>query len=1179
MAKQPTRAQSAAAATLVVDVMNNDVVFSGGSNVGTVGIEADAGYGPDNITFTAEENVVSGFETGFGLYECTSGCYAGVFTGVTLRGNGVAGATYAIYSNLTAPTVDASGNWLGANTPAGVAALVTGSVDYTPWLDVGTDTDLGTDGFQGDFSTLWVDDNSPQTGATGRIQEGINLVTASTVNVAAGTYVEGPQVVISKDVSLVGAGKLLTTITPSANTTASGDGRGWFLVNAGYEFNLSDVTLDGTGKLIAIGILNKGHGTIADCRIMNIKYNESGPHYLGIGMSVRENAFMNVDVTDCEFSGMGRIGVHYRGPGITGTVSGCTFTGKGPGTWLDYGIEAGGAPLPEGGAHLTISNNTITDCRGVAGDGSTSAGILVTTYFGPGTEATITGCTIVNNTDGIAVGYDGADASVVVAHGNTIGGNTAFGINSTNPYVDARYNYWGTLHGPSDAGGTIEVPKNPAPSVANVKNAVPAGNLGNAVTDNKVDYFPWTGPASGHANGGIWAGGYVNPVANDVFMGIDAGALDAVDPYDTVAPPPPPTDYLYLYFLLDPGQPIENYSIDVKKDEASLATKAKGWDLRALTDHTGSTVNLVLPPTGLPSGFKPTLYDLTTDDYVNLADDPSYSYTSPGSVTPSAFRVLIGDSTKPTVTVSTPNGGEYLIVGTPYNITWTSSDATGVLRHYIYSSLTGGAPYTLIDSTNGATFTYAWTPGTAAATASIKVTARDSVMNEETDISNSTFTILASNSISFNALAGWNLLSVPMLQGVMTPAAVFGDDYGAIPYYTFGYSPSSGYSIPATLNMGQGYWLGSNSAQLIDAVGTPLSGASLPLVSGFNIIGNPFATDMDVADLAFTDGFDTYDIAGAAGAGWLSNVLYGYNGTSYYIESSTLEYWRGYWVPMLVNGVSAQYTPTVVTPTPRSVPIVEHRDPDAWGVELGAVLTTEAGVEAGDAIAAFGVRSDASASFSPRYDAPRPPRSPSENFIEVSIGGSDDAFRSLFGDAAYARKFLPADRAGWEVVVRTSAPGEVTLRWDNAAIAALPAGVKVDLYDAVNRRSVDMKSVSSYTYTQTGTEQRFNVNRPSGAAATPVAWELSQNYPNPFNPTTTITYGLPSAAAVYIEVFNFLGQRVATLLSGDIVQSAGYHEVVFNAANLASGFYYYTITATTGDGARFNDVRKMILMK
>ena len=60
-----------------------------------------------------------------------------------------------------------------------MAALITTNVDYTPFLDVGTGHPTAF-GFQGNFSTLWVSAASPQTGGTGRIQEGINLAHPST---------------------------------------------------------------------------------------------------------------------------------------------------------------------------------------------------------------------------------------------------------------------------------------------------------------------------------------------------------------------------------------------------------------------------------------------------------------------------------------------------------------------------------------------------------------------------------------------------------------------------------------------------------------------------------------------------------------------------------------------------------------------------------------------------------------------------------------------------------------------------------------------------------------------------------------------------------------------------------------------------------------------------------------
>jgi hypothetical protein len=271
--------------------------------------------------------------------------------------------------------------------------------------------------------------------------------------VAAGNYTEGPQIVISHNLSIVGAGAGSTTITPSANTTNSGDGKGWFLVNPGINFNLSKVKLDGTGHLVFQAIRDYGSGTISDCNITHIKFNESGPDYAGFGVVAFGSPAMNVNVTNCTFSDIGRVGVLYYGTGVTGsTFAGNSYTGKGNGNWLDYGVEVGA------GANATITGNTIVigDTGVATVDGSISAGILVTTYFNapgdPATTATITGNNITANTDGIAVGYDASDYSSVVAHLNNITSNTDAGVVSTAPLVNATCNWWGAADGPGPVG-------------------------------------------------------------------------------------------------------------------------------------------------------------------------------------------------------------------------------------------------------------------------------------------------------------------------------------------------------------------------------------------------------------------------------------------------------------------------------------------------------------------------------------------------------------------------------------------------------------------------------------------------------------------------------------------------------------------------------------------------------
>lgn len=88
----------------------------------------------------------------------------------------------------------------------------------------------------------------------------------------------------------------------------------------------------------------------------------------------------------------------------------------------------------------------------------------------------------------------------------------------------------------------------------------------------------------------------------------------------------------------------------------------------------------------------------------------------------------------------------------------------------------------------------------------------------------------------------------------------------------------------------------------------------------------------------------------------------------------------------------------------------------------------------------------------------------------------------------------------------------------------------------------------------------------------PESFKLHQSYPNPFNPTTTIGYELPQNTAIKLEVFNVLGQRVATLVDG--VQPSGFHEVRFDASSLSSGLYLYRLTTES-----FSETKRMMLIK
>jgi phosphatidylserine/phosphatidylglycerophosphate/cardiolipin synthase-like enzyme len=89
----------------------------------------------------------------------------------------------------------------------------------------------------------------------------------------------------------------------------------------------------------------------------------------------------------------------------------------------------------------------------------------------------------------------------------------------------------------------------------------------------------------------------------------------------------------------------------------------------------------------------------------------------------------------------------------------------------------------------------------------------------------------------------------------------------------------------------------------------------------------------------------------------------------------------------------------------------------------------------------------------------------------------------------------------------------------------------------------------------------------------PEKFKLYQNYPNPFNPVSKIKYELSKSSNVKLKVYDLLGREVSELV--DLNQQAGSYEITFDASNLASGIYFYTMFA---DGARI-DSKKMVLVK
>jgi hypothetical protein len=112
---------------------------------------------------------------------------------------------------------------------------------------------------------------------------------------------------------------------------------------------------------------------------------------------------------------------------------------------------------------------------------------------------------------------------------------------------------------------------------------------------------------------------------------------------------------------------------------------------------------------------------------------------------------------------------------------------------------------------------------------------------------------------------------------------------------------------------------------------------------------------------------------------------------------------------------------------------------------------------------------------------------------------------------------------------------------------------------------------SDNTVTETGMEVTAT---PSFSNAIVTEYALLQNFPNPFNPSTQIAFDVLESNLVTLKIYNAAGQEVATLLNG-VSRDNGRHVVNFDAGNLTSGLYFYTVKI----GNEFSATKKMLLLK
>ena len=1189
----------------------------------------DGPHSPKNIIIRNNQ-ITSSLTEGLALYN-------GWPSTILVSNNIIQGNTTGLLHHLPG-ALNLGSNWWGnatgptlASHPSGTGDNILGtgatSVDFTPWLASGVDMDPGTFGFQGDFSTLWVDDDSPQIGAVGRIQEGIDLVSGSTVYVAAGHYVEQLHITTS-DLNLIGAGKALTFVdAPNSMPlyyTTSANNYPVVFVEGCTGVSISNLTVDGLGRgntnyrFQGVGFWNAG-GSVLHANIDNISDTpfSGAQHGVGIYAFNDTGGPYTVVLNDVLVDDYQKGGVALNGAGLTVDLDAVTVHGAGP-----TAVTAQNGIQIAWGAGGTMTN-CVSDGNNYTGPGWSAAGVLL--YFANAVQIDGAATQVLDN----YVGIDVNDCSAIIN-----------GALVSNQNADA----WDGIYVRSTGVALAQDNGRPLPPASPLTEAYTPPNERVGRTFSMAN-----ATVLGHDKVDSW-GLYLKSSLDNVDATVTNSVIKNWDVGTYVKETAPGT-----VTSTTTASSIESnvsYGFFVNGTTTQMA-EYNWWGSVTGPFHssnpagTGNQVSDFVDFTPYTSGQ----YDVTqslTRALISVADGAAYQDSTVwtmaiGPLAPAApawRQVTVWLSWDPAlVAVSPPEflfthadgviNGYDLVAPGQMEVSLAISGATAGQNAAtdLFRCVVDGLAEPLSPYTTPLTITSVLVRDTANPPVAIPASCQgplDLTVDGTVPVTTATFPAEPCLNGAFLVNLGASDNVALDLVEMQIDALGWNTVAGGLPGTSWS---NAAYSVSVT-GLGEGdHTVCFRSHDDVGYTGLEVCWAfhldTEPPVAASGLDATPQHHTCNLFWTAASehDGYTLYwkqrtgyPYPGGLPAVWNGTLATADGDTALAAGAATFAFGtannfasRGVYDFRLVaeDCVNAPAMSGVASATNYFLGDVVGTGGGAydglvWGVGpgdlgvMGAVYgstpSTNPGMEMN-----VGPTSDASSYGLPAYGV----TTARVNFEDLII------FAMNYGIAGPELPISSATPAG-PATLRLEASGETQVLTLSGQLKGFSARVETDaalleatadfpvfFYRDANAWIVDAVSLSGLLADgstivlrfgegaapslasadgRDARNQRVEVTAFSPESLLPTSYALAQNFPNPFNPTTTIRYALPEAAAIRLALYNALGQEVLVLVQGD--QTAGYHEVRLDGSSLASGVYVYRLEA-----GRFVDQKKMILVK
>ena len=408
--------------------------------------------------------------------------------------------------------------------------------------------------------------------------------------------------------------------------------------------------------------------------------------------------------------------------------------------------------------------------------------------------------------------------------------------------------------------------------------------------------------------------------------------------------------------------------------------------------------------------------------------------------------------------------------------------------------------------------------------------------------------------------AEYRIVSVPLELDAETPFEMLNEDLGAYDdqewrfFSAFKPLNQSEYTLTEyddidALESGKGYWLITRDEAPAFGTGGGLTHITstpflVPLEAGWSLIGNPFAFPIPIQNVSLTSG-DPLDILA-------------YDAGNQLLDIPTLEVFEGYAIHVFSPDT------LIIDPSRRSPSSRQEASEQAlpaWGIEI--IASNGQAVDRGN-------RAQVHEQAETQWDA-LDHVNPALLDQKLDVYFANKHWKERKGLYRVDTRPLTKSNLSWDFEVTSSNGDAVTLTFEG--LEEVPADHAIRLYDVVLDEVIDLRETPHYNLSASRTPRPFELHIGADAstmpahenAALPESISLQQNFPNPFNPSTTIPFSLPADMPVQLDVYDALGQRVATLLQNEM-KAAGRHTVIWEARNdaghmVSSGLYFIRLEA------------------